>query len=135
MAQWIPQSRTSPPSCDNDHSLSSDSACKLPGMGGEIVLMVVVAFACAVIGFGALHLASKLPTPRLGAKVAVSPGLTALSPAADLYCSDLGFRPRASFCAWVICARVIFLSNSALAAAAPSKPCAADRLNHMWAWT
>jgi hypothetical protein len=47
------------------------------------------------------------------------------------YRSDFGFRPRANFCASAICARD--LSNSALAAAAPSKPCAADRLNHMWA--
>jgi hypothetical protein len=37
-------------------------------MGAEIVLMVVVAFACAAIGFGALHFASKLPAPRLGGK-------------------------------------------------------------------
>jgi hypothetical protein len=37
-------------------------------MGAEILLMVVVAFACAAIGYGALHLASKLPTPRLGTK-------------------------------------------------------------------
>jgi hypothetical protein len=37
-------------------------------MGGEIVQMVVVAFACAAIGCGALHFASKLPTPRLGSK-------------------------------------------------------------------
>jgi hypothetical protein len=37
-------------------------------MGGEILLMVVVAFACAAIGYGAVHFASKLPTPRLGGK-------------------------------------------------------------------
>jgi hypothetical protein len=38
-------------------------------MGAEIVLMVVVAFACAAIGYGALHFAAaKLPTPRLGGK-------------------------------------------------------------------
>jgi hypothetical protein len=37
-------------------------------MGVEIVLMVVVAFACAVIGYGAVHFASKLPEPRLGGK-------------------------------------------------------------------
>jgi hypothetical protein len=37
-------------------------------MGEEIVLMVVVAFACAAIGYGALHFAAKLPTPRLGGK-------------------------------------------------------------------
>jgi hypothetical protein len=36
-------------------------------MGEEIVLMVVIAFACAVIGFGALHFAAKLPTPRSAA--------------------------------------------------------------------
>jgi hypothetical protein len=39
-------------------------------MGGEIVLMVAVAFACAAIGYGAVHFAAKLPTPRLGAKSA-----------------------------------------------------------------
>jgi hypothetical protein len=37
-------------------------------MGGEIVQMVVVAFACAAIGYGALHFAAKLPTARLGSK-------------------------------------------------------------------
>jgi hypothetical protein len=34
-------------------------------MDGEILLMVVVAFACAAIGYGAVHFASK---PRLGGK-------------------------------------------------------------------
>jgi hypothetical protein len=37
-------------------------------MGAEIVLMVVVALACAAIGYGALYFAAKLPTPRLGSK-------------------------------------------------------------------
>jgi len=37
-------------------------------MDGEILLMVVVAFACAAIGYGAVHFAAKLPTPRLGGK-------------------------------------------------------------------
>jgi hypothetical protein len=36
-------------------------------MGAEIVLMVVVAFTCAVIGYGAVHFAAKLPTPRSAA--------------------------------------------------------------------
>jgi hypothetical protein len=37
-------------------------------MGAEILLMVVVAFTCAVIGCGALHFAAKLPQPGLGDK-------------------------------------------------------------------
>jgi hypothetical protein len=36
-------------------------------MGAEIILMVVIAFACAAIGYGAIHFASKLPTPRSAA--------------------------------------------------------------------
>jgi hypothetical protein len=67
MAQCVPQSRTSPPSCDNDHSLWGNSVCKPACMGAEIVLMVVVAFTCAVIGYGAVHFAAKLPTPRSAA--------------------------------------------------------------------
>jgi hypothetical protein len=37
-------------------------------MDGEIILMVVVALACAAIGYGALHFAAKLPAARLGSK-------------------------------------------------------------------
>jgi hypothetical protein len=32
-------------------------------MGGEILLMMVVAFACAAIGYGAIHFAAKLAAP------------------------------------------------------------------------
>jgi hypothetical protein len=52
----------------NGHSLGGNSACKSTCMGAEVLLMVVVAFACAVIGCGALHFAAKLPEPRLGGK-------------------------------------------------------------------
>jgi hypothetical protein len=31
-------------------------------MGAEILLMMVVAFACAAIGYGAIHFAAKLPS-------------------------------------------------------------------------
>jgi hypothetical protein len=37
-------------------------------MGAEILLMVVVAFACAAIGYGAIHFAAKLPESPLGGK-------------------------------------------------------------------
>jgi hypothetical protein len=35
-------------------------------MGAEILLMLVVAFACAAIGYGAIHFAAEMPEPRLG---------------------------------------------------------------------
>jgi hypothetical protein len=31
-------------------------------MGAEILLMLVVAFACAAIGYGAIHFAAKMPS-------------------------------------------------------------------------
>ena len=50
------------------------------------------------------------------------------------YCL-VGFHSRASFCASAICAGVMSRAIRSRKVAAPSLPCAADKLNHMYALT
>jgi len=47
----------------------------------------------------------------------------------------VGFHSRASRCASAICSGVIFKTNLSRALFASSRPCAAAKLNHMWART